>query len=188
MDSILCVKKEIEKIIAGSLIPEDPIHSKNTLEWLLKLDPDADEALQIAALGHDIERAIEAKKEKRAKYKNYDEFKKAHALNSAAMLKEIMSQCNAHPELIDNVYYLVCHHETGGIRRANLLKDADSISFFDVNLPFYFARNSVGETKKRFLWGYRRLSENLKKVVGKFHYHDKDLQWLARNCITDSEF
>ena len=54
-----CVKKKIEKIIKNSLVPEDPIHSKNTLEWLLKLNPHADDALKIAALGHDIERAIE---------------------------------------------------------------------------------------------------------------------------------
>ncbi len=57
-----CAKKKIEKIIKNSLVTEDPIHSKNTLEWLLKLKPDADEALQIAALAHDIERAIEKRK------------------------------------------------------------------------------------------------------------------------------
>ncbi len=66
-----CVKKKIEKIIKNSLVPEDLIHSKNTLEWLLILKPDADEALQIAALAHDIERAIEERKVKR---KDYQEF------------------------------------------------------------------------------------------------------------------
>jgi hypothetical protein len=60
MHSIDCVKKRIEEIIKTSPVPEDPIHSKNTLEWLLWLKPDADEALQIAALGHDIERAIKS--------------------------------------------------------------------------------------------------------------------------------
>ena len=187
MDSIICVKKEIEKVIVDSLVPEDPIHSKNTLEWLLKLDPDADESLQIAALGHDIERGVEAKKTKREKYHSYDEFKKAHALNSAAILKEIMSRCNAHPESIEDIYDLVRHHEAGGNRRANLLKNADSISFFEVNLPLYFARNGEEETKKRILWGYRRLFENLKIVVGEFHYHNKELQSLVSICITDSE-
>ena len=49
MDSIDCVKKKIEGIIEKSIVTEDPIHSKNTLEWVLKLKPDADEALKIAA-------------------------------------------------------------------------------------------------------------------------------------------
>jgi len=31
-------------------------HFQNTLDWLLNLKPDADEALQIAAYCHDIER------------------------------------------------------------------------------------------------------------------------------------
>ncbi len=54
MDNLDCIKKKIEKIIEKSPIPEDPIHSKNTLKWVLKLKPDADDALQIAALGHYI--------------------------------------------------------------------------------------------------------------------------------------
>ena len=62
IDGIKRVKKAIEAVVAESSVPEDPLHSKNTLSWLLKLKPDADEALQIAALGHDIERAIERRK------------------------------------------------------------------------------------------------------------------------------
>jgi hypothetical protein len=75
MDNIDYLKRKIEEIIKKSPVSEDPIHSKNTLEWLLKLKPDADEALKIAALGHDIERAIEERKVRREDYKNYDEFK-----------------------------------------------------------------------------------------------------------------
>ena len=62
MDDIDCLKNRIEEVIKKSLVPEDPFHSKNTLKWLLKLNPDADEALKIAALGQDIERAIEERK------------------------------------------------------------------------------------------------------------------------------
>ena len=65
MDKINLVKRKIEEVIKGSSVPEDPIHSKNTLEWLLKLKPDADESLKIAALGHDIERADEKQKVRR---------------------------------------------------------------------------------------------------------------------------
>jgi 3-hydroxyacyl-CoA dehydrogenase len=79
MKEIECVKKKIEKIIKNCLVSEDPIHSKNTLEWLLKLKPDADEALKIAALAHNIERAIEKRKVKRKDYRDYDKFKNAHA-------------------------------------------------------------------------------------------------------------
>ena len=157
------------------------------MEWLLKLKPDADEALRIAALGHDIERAIENRKVKRKDYRDYDEFKKAHALNSAKILKEIMKGCNVRKELVEDVFFLVSHHEIGGDRRVNVLRDADSLSFFHVNLPHYFVRNDAEETKERCLWGYKRLSDNLKGVVAEFDYQNKELELLVKTCIGESE-
>jgi len=180
VDSIDCVKKRIEEIIRTSPVPEDPIHSKNTLEWLLRLKPDADKALQIAALGHDIERAIEERKVKRKDYKSYDEFKDAHALNSAKILAEIIKECNISKELVDDVFCLVRHHETKTTRRADVLRDADTVSFFHVNLPNYFIRNGIEETRRRFLWGYKKLSDSLKRVVAEFDYQDKELESLVR--------
>ncbi len=186
MDSIDCVKKTIEGFIEKSLVSEDPVHAKNTLEWLLKLKSNADDALKIAALGHDIERAIEHRKVKRQDYRNYDEFKESHALNSAMILEEIMKECNVMRELIDDICFLVSHHEVGGNKRADVLRDADSISFFHVNLPYYFVRNGIEETKKRCLWGYKKLPKNLQKVVVKFNYEDKKLESLVRAWIADS--
>ncbi len=186
MDSIDWVKRRIEKVIQKSPVPEDPIHSKNTLEWLLKLKPDADEALRVAALGHDIERAIEERKVRRKDYKSYDEFKDAHALNSAKIIAEIMKECNISKELVNDVVFLVCHHETGGDKRMDVLRDADSISFFQVNLPYYFARNSVEEAKKRSLYSYKKLTDNLKGIVVEFDYQDKELKSLLKAWIGNS--
>ena len=188
MDNINCVKKRIEEIIKESLVPEDLIHSKNTLEWLLKLNPDADEALQIAALGHDIERAIEGRKVKREDFKNYDEFKDTHASNSAKVMTEIMEECDISKRLADDIFSLVRYHETGNTKRIDILRDVDSISFFHVNLPYYFIRNGAEETKKRCLWGYRRLSGYLKRIVSEFVYHNKELEALVKACIDDSEY
>lgn len=183
MDNLDCIKKKIEKIIEKSPIPEDPIHSKNTLKWVLKLKPDADDALQIAALGHDIERAISERKVKRQDYKEYDEFKEAHALNSAKILLEIMKECKASKVLMDEVFFLVAHHEKGGSEKAEILKNADTISFFDVNLPFYYLRNSVEETKRRFLWGYKKLPKELQRMVAEFDYNNRKLAALVKKWI-----
>ncbi len=181
MDNINCIKRKIEKIIEKSSVPEDPVHSKDTLKWLFKLEPDADAALQIAALGHDIERAIEQRKVKRESYKNYDDFKHAHSLNSAKILSELMEGCDTGRKLINDVTSLVRNHETGGDGRSDILKNADSISFFHVNLHYYFKRNSIEETMKRCLWGYKKLPDNLKKIVAEFNYEDKKLESIIRN-------
>jgi hypothetical protein len=187
MDDIDCVKKKIEEIIEKSSVPEDPLHSKNTLEWLLRLKPDADEALKIAALGHDIERAIEERKVRHEDFSNFDEFKKSHALNSARIMAEIMKAHTISKELADDIFFLIAHHETGGDEMAEVLKEADTISYFDVNLSHYYARHSVEETKRRVLWGYKKLSANLRDVVAKMSYRDKKLSSLLRAWILNSE-
>ena len=82
---------------------------------------------------------------------------------------------------------MVRHHETGGTKLVDILKDADSISFFDVNLPRHFVRNDVKEIKRRCLWGYQRLSDKGKRIVAGFDYQNKELNTLVRDCITESE-
>ncbi|CAD6491483.1 MAG: hypothetical protein DIAAKJNI_00098 [Candidatus Argoarchaeum ethanivorans] len=143
--------------------------------------------MKIAALGHDIERAIEEQKVIRKDYISYDDFKKAHALNSAEILKEMMVECNVKKELIDDVFFLVSSHETGGNRRVDVLRDADTISFFHVNLPYYSVRNDAEETKGRCSWGYKKLPDNLKRVVANFRYKDKEVEFLLKEIISFSD-
>ncbi len=187
IDNIERVKKTIEAVVAESSVPEDPVHSKNTLAWLLRLKPDADEALQIAALGHDIERAIGQRKVRRANFKDFDEFKAAHAKNSEAILKEIMGECSLPAEISDDICRLVRRHEVGGDQRSDLLKDADAISYFDVNLPFYFEREGYAETFRRTIWGYRRLSTDVRHLARTITYETDSLNILLREAVLAAE-
>ena len=66
MKSVESAKLRIREIIAGSQVPEDLTHAENTLQWLLRLDSQADSALQLAAFAHDIDRAIETRKVRRS--------------------------------------------------------------------------------------------------------------------------
>ena len=166
MDPIERTRLRIGEVVAGSSVPEDPRHASNTLEWLLRLDPAADAALQIAALGHDIDRAVSARKVQRADFDDFDDFKAAHARNGAGILGEILRECGVSDEaLMREVHHLVCVHEVGGDPRSDLLKDADSVSYFDVNLPLYFEREGWDETRRRCTWGYRRLSARARSIV-----------------------
>jgi len=98
---------------------------------------------------------------RRNDYRGYDEFKKAHSQKSARILHEILLLYSLDRTIRDKVTNLVILHETGGDLEEDILKEADSISFFDVSLPFYFQRNSEEETAFRMRWGYKpdRLSE-----------------------------
>lgn len=184
MDSINCAKQKIRAIILKSSVPEDPRHADNVLEWLLKLKPDADEALQIAALAHDIDRADEKRKIQRADFDDYDQFKAVHANNSARILKEILYECQVGQSIIDEACRLVERHEIGGEPRSDLLKDADSISYFEVNMPLYFQREGYEETLNRCIWGYQRLSPKMKEICQNITYSHDLLDNILKEVIS----
>jgi hypothetical protein len=188
VEPLVQVRARISELISGSTVPEDPIHSTNTLEWLLKFEPDADEALQLAALGHDIDRAVEANKVLRTDFSDYDDFKAAHARHSAEMLLEILQQCRVEdPSLADELYRLVCLHEVGGDARSDLLVDVDSLSYFDVNLPLYRDRNSRAETLRRCVWGYRRLSNRARVIASQLYSHGDELAPLMEEAAIQAD-
>ncbi|MBE9580783.1 MAG: DUF4202 family protein [Proteobacteria bacterium] len=183
MDSIDRAKRRIRVIIEGSRVPEDLRHADNTLKWLLHFEPEADEALQIAALAHDIDRAINEIKVKPTDFDDFDAFKTAHARNGAKILRPILNGFALEQDVVEEACRLVTCHEVGGDPRSNLLKDADSISFFDVNLPLYYEREGWQEAKRRSIWGYRRLSSRAKEIVKNIIYQDETLTRLLKEVI-----
>ncbi len=95
------------------------------------------------------------------------------------MLDGILRKCGVGDEtLTREVHRLVCLHEVGGDPRSDLLKDADSLSYFDVNLPLYFERNGWQETQRRCVWGYRRLSERGRSMAAGITGRGKELDDL----------
>jgi hypothetical protein len=185
--TIQVVEQEILNVIAKSEVPEDLAHAKNTRDWLLELKPDADWALYIAALGHDIERSIKKRKVKRKDFKRFDLFKRAHSENSARIMEELLTRHRFDRHFIDRVVDLILRHEVGGTPDADTLKDADSISFFDVNLPHYYRRNSVEETRFRIQWGFARLSPRARAIVRTFRYDDPRLTELFETAVRTAE-
>ena len=186
IDSIVRAKQKIRAIISKSSVTEDPVHAENVLEWVLKLKPDANEAMQIAALAHDIDRAVEKRKISRSDFNDYDAFKAAHAKNSARILKEILDKCHVEQTILVEACRLVEQHEVGGGLYSDLLKDADSISFFEVNIPLYFQREGYDETLKRCIWGYQRLSPKMKDICQKMTYSHHSLVNILQETICNT--
>ena len=158
------ITNEILQVLSHSAIPEDYEHALNVLKWVNRLKPEADFPLRMASLGHDIERALPEQKVQRINFPSYDDFKRAHAENSAKIVNEILSTYPLAQDVIERVHYLIANHEFGkdGDLDLAILKDADSLSFFEINLPYYFQREGEKETYLRMQWGYQRMSESAK--------------------------
>ena len=148
-------------------------HLERTAYWLKQLKPDADEAMLIAAISHDIERAFrqEDMEELKKSVGTLDkEFLSRHQERSANIMAEFLEKCGADKELITKIERLITHHEKGGDEEQNLLKDADSISFFENNIPTFLTKAvaEIGkeEVRKKFDWMFERItSPEAKEMV-----------------------
>jgi hypothetical protein len=142
---------------------ENRRHLIRTRDWLLELDPDAGEAVRIAALTHDVERSIPGGPVQHANLPANDKpYRDAHAARSAEIVSAWLAEQGAGAELISSVADLVRIHEWGGSPSANLLQAADSISFLETTAPL--ARNWIkdrGYTRERseqqFNWMLTRI-------------------------------
>jgi len=182
-----CAKRRILKKIRDSNIPEDYGHALNTVKWVRKLSGDDNPLLEIVALGHDIERAMEEVKVRRGEFKDYDSFKQAHAENSAHIVSQIMRECGWDEASVRKVADTIRLHETGGDDMSDLLRDADALSFFEVNLAHYFKRHDLKEVEARCRWGYNRISPHRRHVVRGFRYPDERLNSLVKSVINLEE-
>lgn len=178
------LEKKIKKIISQSPIKSDLRHSKSTRTWVLKLKPDADYALQIAALAHDIDRGfgLNYTKEK-DKFKDYIGYKREHCHESAKIIQKLLLKYNLSQNFIKKVCRLVLNHEFGGNQEDEILKDADSISFFEGNLPTYLRNYGLTSAKNKIEFMYQRMSEKAQIIVKTFNYKNPKLNLIFQNMI-----
>ncbi len=164
-------------------------HALNVIEWLLQLSPAAAPELQLAALLHDCDRFFPERQITKEGYRlpdQYDNYKREHSKNSARIALELIAETDfgGDREIISQTIIL---HEFGGSPESNLLKDCDSLSFFDQNLIDYFQRNSTDATRHKISFMYGRMSAEAKQLWDRasfvFHHIDP-LRTLVHDTIS----
>ncbi len=155
------------------------IHFERTVYWLLQLKPDADEAFQIAAFAHDIERGF--RKPEDNMYvgpEGYLDKKcmKYHQEKGAEIRGEFLEKHGASKEIIERVKHLISKHEVGGDDDQNLLKDADSLSFLENNVDFFIDKklpvDGVEKVRPKIDWMYTRITSPKAKEIAKQWHQD----------------
>ncbi len=184
MKKFNAVKEEIESILPKSPLDFELVHAQLVLKWVLELKPDADEALKIAALSHDIDRAITGITEKDlSDYSKINEFKKDHALRSAIFIADILQKHKYSEEIITKVKHLVENHEVGGDDESDILMNADSLAYFDYNIPSYLKRNGQERTVEKIRFMYKRLSPEAQKLVVQINFSDREVKELVEKSL-----
>ena len=183
------LEKEVESILSKSSVKTELAHARSARKWLLKLKPDADKALEIAALAHDIERGFEPNYDLKTqeKWSNYDEHKRIHSEKSANVISELLKKHGFDKKFIEKVKRLVLKHEVGGDEESDLVMDADSLSFFEENLVQYFEKYGEEKTRKKIKYMYQRMTEKAKKFLEDFKYNSPVLNKILEEELQNGK-
>lgn len=191
MDYIEKAKQIVDRIFKNTnvkdpfLLKSDPLHSKAAHEWVLKLDPNASQALQIAALFHDIDRAFKDRSIKQKDYPKdqYERYKRDHSINSAKIAAEYLEDAGFSKDLVSRVSELIVNHEIGGNDpELQTLMEADSLTFFSVSIYFYLEDRGREKTKKKIRFMYDRLPERAKGLVDGLEYKNSEVKNLFKEA------
>ncbi len=153
-------------------------HALNVVEWLDRLQPDATDALAVAALLHDCERWFPQQRIRRADFTDYLEYKRRHSQQSALLASEIL-QTVGRVDLQQAVARLIQGHEFGGDPETNLLRDCDSLSFFSWNLSDYVEERGEAAARQKIAFMYDRMSPEAQAKVRSMSLVSKHLPLLA---------
>jgi hypothetical protein len=143
------------------LVKADLDHAIDTWQWMLRLDPQASLAAQLAALFHDIER-LESEADRRIEQHapDYAAFKEQHAKRGGERAEQVLTSAGIDSATAARVRDIVAFHERRGRdREVDLVNDADGLSFFSLNSSGYADYFGPKQTRKKVAYTLRRLGE-----------------------------
>jgi predicted metal-dependent HD superfamily phosphohydrolase len=159
--------------LAKPLVRADYNHALDTWQWALRLDPQVDLAVQLAALLHDVERlATEADRRIEHHAADYQAFKDGHAARGAELAEALLEAAGVDGGTRRRTARLIAAHEhaaapgdpdAGAIA---LLNDADALSFFSLNSVGYLDYFGPEATRRKVAYTLRRLRPVARRNLG----------------------
>jgi hypothetical protein len=132
--------------------PYNSHHLIKALEWLDRIAPDASEAVRLATLTHDMERAFPGPDQPVLEKIDGGRIEAAynvlHSERSARFVGEWLRERGVDEAFVEEVEKLIKVHEVGGWLEANLVQAADSLSFLETNIDLFL---NMARTGKRTL-------------------------------------
>ena len=106
-------------------------------------------------------------------------------MRSANLISEILEKYGYSQDIIDKVYRLVGNHEFGGDEEGNILMDADSLAYFEYNLPTGIKRNGIERAKEKMKFMYARLSAKGKELANRMHFEDPEIAQIVKEALSE---
>ncbi|HEU4935755.1 MAG TPA: hypothetical protein VFT39_04815 [Vicinamibacterales bacterium] len=135
--------------------PYNRHHLLQALAWLDRVAPDSPEAVRLATLTHDMERAFPGPDQPVIKTLSDPEYERLHSLRSARIVGAWLREQHAKEALVEHVEALIVAHEFGGWPEADLVQAVDSLSFLETNIDLFLGfvrsgKHPAHEVRKKF--------------------------------------
>ena len=142
--------------------PYNSRHLTQALVWLDRLAPGSREAVRLATLTHDMERAVPGPDRPLPARLNDAAYYRAHCERSARIVGAWLREQGADEPLVRDVESLVLVHEYGGSPEADLVQAADSVSFLETNIDLFLdfgraKRYPLPDIDGKFRWMFDRI-------------------------------
>jgi hypothetical protein len=150
--------------------PYNRHHLIKALEWLDRVAPGSAEAVRLAALTHDMERAFPGPDQPVIKTLSDPEYERLHSLRSARIVGAWLREQHAKEALVEHVEALIVAHEFGGWPEADLVQAVDSLSFLETNIDLFLGfvrsgKHPAHEVRKKFNSMFERIQIPRLKVL-----------------------
>jgi hypothetical protein len=173
-------------------------HLLKAEEWLRRINPAASEAMLLATVTHDIERAFpgpDSPKQEPSRGPDDPIYNQAHSDRSARIVSAFLREKGASNELIAQVAELIRFHEIGGWPDADWVQAADSLSFLEVNVGFFLERINapqhgwtLEQVRAKFDWMYQRIQIEKARALATPLYASAIEQWEKKKAeLTSSQ-
>jgi Domain of unknown function (DUF4202) len=159
--------------LSKPLVRADYHHALDTWQWMLRLEPRASLAAQLAALFHDVERLVaEADVRVEQSAPDYQAFKDAHARQGAKLAETLLAAAGVETGARLRAARLIMVHErpaapgdpdAGDVA---LLNDADALSFFSLNSAGYLDYYGPEQTRRKVAFTLGRLRPAARRHLG----------------------
>ena len=135
--------------------PYNRDHLVRALDWLDRIAPGSHEAVRLATLTHDMERAFPGPDQPVVKTLSDPDYERQHSLRSARIVGTWLREQHAKEGLVEHVEALIVAHEFGGWHEADLVQAVDSLSFLETNIDLFLGfvrsgKHPAHEVRKKF--------------------------------------
>jgi SAM-dependent methyltransferase len=140
-------------------------HLLKAEEWLRCINPSATEAMLLATLTHDMERAFpgpDSPKQDPSLGPDDPIYNQAHSKRSARIVSAFLQEQQVPETLVTEITSLIEVHEIGGWPEADWVQAADSLSFLEVNIEFFLDHApemgwTLEQIRTKFDWMHERI-------------------------------